>query len=110
MNIYSNQGTKVRYTGQHGLDHDRRYANEHLQQGEVYTVDRTVVHSWSTDVYLQEVPGKCFNSVLFEDEKDRQGRHQAEFWEWAEVEYAQTVSAMRQIWHVEMLARNAENN
>lgn len=30
-------------------------------------MERTVVHSWITDVYLQEIPDIPFNSVMFRD-------------------------------------------
>jgi len=39
---------------------------EHLLPDKIYTVEHTVIHSSHTDVYLAEVPGIPFNSVIFE--------------------------------------------
>ena len=42
-------------------------AKDFLTIGEVYTLDRAPeVHTWHTKYYLEEVPGKKFNSVQFE--------------------------------------------
>lgn len=69
MDIYSPKGTKVIYTGKGGYDSDREFANKYLTIGEEYIVEKTDVHNWSTDVYLQELPDKPFNSVHFESKK-----------------------------------------
>ena len=53
------------YTGENGTDHDKKKADKHLKVGETYTVLKTIIHGWSTDVYLEEVEGVCFNSVHF---------------------------------------------
>ena len=66
-NIYADEGTKVRYTGEGGHDSHKDFANKHLKRGEVYTIDHTDVGNWHTDVYLQEMPDKAFNSVHFEE-------------------------------------------
>ena len=43
-------------------------AVEYLTIDNIYTLDREPEeHSWHTKYYLAEVPGKCFNSVQFED-------------------------------------------
>lgn len=63
--IRSPVGTKLRYTGLNGYDIDRAYANEHLKEGHIYTLERADIHAWNTDFYLVEVPGKAFNSVHF---------------------------------------------
>jgi len=65
MDIESEHGTEVRYVGEGGWDGDKEKADTHLTAGEIYTVDYTEVHSWSTRVYLLEVPNVYFNSVLF---------------------------------------------
>lgn len=65
MDIYSEEGTKVEYTGTGGYEHHKRHANKFLVVGNTYTVDRTDVSDWYTDVYLKEVPGESFNSVHF---------------------------------------------
>lgn len=69
MNIYAPRGAKVVFLNQNGYDHDLEHARScGLVEGHTYTVDRTVVHSWITDVYLQEFPDIPFNSVMFRDE------------------------------------------
>lgn len=65
IDIYAPQDTKVKYTGRGGYDHHKEYANKYLKVDEIYTIDRTDVGGWHTDVYLKEVPGKAFNSVHF---------------------------------------------
>lgn len=68
MNIYSNPGTKVIFANPtYGYPHDQEKAKQHLAVGQVYTVHHTEVSASHTDVYLAEVPGIAFNSVLFED-------------------------------------------
>lgn len=67
MDIHSPQGTKVVFTANGGMDGEIKYAKEQLVLGEIYTVRRTEVHSWSTDVYLEEFPDNCFNSCLFDE-------------------------------------------
>lgn len=71
MNIYAPRGAKVVFLNQNGYDHDLEYARScGLVEGHTYTVDRTVVHSWITDVYLQEFPDIPFNSVMFRNAED----------------------------------------
>ena len=68
MNIFALEGHKVRLkTLNAGYDFDKELIKEHLELREIYTVDYTVVHNSSTDVYLKEVPAIPFNSVFFED-------------------------------------------
>lgn len=68
VNIYSRKGTKVIFDNpNNGYDFDIKRAKEHLIIGNVYTVDHTNVHSFSTSVYLEEFPKISFNSCLFSD-------------------------------------------
>jgi hypothetical protein len=68
MNIYANPGDKiVFYYPNNGLSKDKENAKKYLKQGEIYTVDHTVVYSESTKVFLVEFPGVIFNSVQFKD-------------------------------------------
>lgn len=68
MNIYAEEGHKVVFSNPNaGLFIHQEMAAKHLTVGETYTVDYTDVGGWSTDVYLKEVDGVRFNSVLFED-------------------------------------------
>lgn len=65
MNIYAKKGTKVRVAHPSwGYEHDQKKVAD---MDGIYTVERTEVHSSSTDVYLEEFPGKRFNSVNFEE-------------------------------------------
>ena len=67
MNIYAKNGDKVRFLNRNGHDWQLKEAAEIMNEGQIYTVDHTDVHGWSTDLYLQEFPGRNFNSVMFED-------------------------------------------
>lgn len=68
MNIYADNGTKVKYVGVNddqvnwGSCDDPR---KDLTEGAEYLVDRTEVHSWHTKVVLQGFEGK-YPSVAFE--------------------------------------------
>lgn len=67
MDIYAPAGTRVRFTNHNaGYNHNQEKARKHLVLNGVYTVLRTSVHSWYTDVYFKELPEHGFNSVLFE--------------------------------------------
>lgn len=68
MNIYALKGHKVICkTLSAGYESDQETAKKYLEIGEIYTIKSTTVHSWKTDVYLQEFPNVKFNSVFFED-------------------------------------------
>ena len=61
---------RVRYAHpENGYLVDRQRARGRLDYGEIYTVERRVVHAWSTEIFLTEFPGTSFNSVLFEEVK-----------------------------------------
>jgi hypothetical protein len=68
MDIYAEEGHKIKFTSPNaGYEYDQKQAETHLLVNETYTVERTEVGNFSTDVYLKEVPGLKFNSVLFDD-------------------------------------------
>ena len=67
MDIHAPHRTRVKFHKSNSDNSSLAYANEILEDGKIYTVDSTVVHGWFTDVYLVEVPGKRFNSVVFEE-------------------------------------------
>jgi hypothetical protein len=70
MNIYAKKGHKVTVTEQsfkNGNNRDKKRAAAHLKPGNVYTVNRTEVHNFHTNVFIEEIPGIIFNSVQFED-------------------------------------------
>lgn len=67
MNIYAEAGTKVVYTDTDSYASERERArNVGFVKGGQYTVKYTIVESFSTDVYFNELPGG-WNSVMFED-------------------------------------------
>ena len=69
MNIYASRGTKVRYTGENGYDHEHiDIQTMGVSVGDILTVERTEVGSWKTYVYFEELDGG-YNSVMFEDVK-----------------------------------------
>jgi hypothetical protein len=63
MNIYANEGHKVRLSKNLG----KGEFPECLQKGKVYTVNYTRVGSFTTRVYLKEFGNQSFNSVIFDD-------------------------------------------
>ena len=68
MNIYALKGHKIKFSHpEGGWPYDQKKAKTHLEVGNTYTVDHTVVHRSSTDVYLEEIPNTYFNSVMFDD-------------------------------------------
>lgn len=86
MNIWALEGHKVKVTENtincgYESDSDEVKANCELEKE--YTVDYTVVHSSSTDVYLKEFPNISFNSVNFEDVKEQDEEMDKEHEDWA---------------------------
>jgi hypothetical protein len=66
MDIYSKPGTKIVFINKNGYDHERESANKILKVGQIYTVESIDVRSFVSYVKLEEVPGKGFNTVMFE--------------------------------------------
>lgn len=68
MNTWASSGTKVRFVGGPGrATDDQEFTKGYLKVGEIYTVERTDPHDFYTYVFLKEVPGVAFNSVLFDE-------------------------------------------
>lgn len=68
MNIYALNGHKVKCkTLSGGYSYHQEIAEKYLKIDEEYTIEKTEVDSWHTDVWLQELPNVKFNSVFFED-------------------------------------------
>lgn len=68
MNIYALKGHKVKCeTLSAGYNHHKEVAEKYLEVGKEYTVEKTQVDSWHTDVWLKEFPDIIFNSVFFVD-------------------------------------------
>lgn len=62
------KGTKIIY--QDATDEQVRWGDGddpriHLVFNEVYTIEKIIIHSWHTKIYLKEIPGKKFNSLFF---------------------------------------------
>ena len=73
MQLYAKRGHKVMVTERtinNGYQGDKDYANKYLEIGKIYTVEAMWVHDWNSDVELQEIPDKKFNSVHFIDYKE----------------------------------------
>lgn len=72
MDIYAEEGYKVTVTERSinsGYDSDKERANKYLKPDEIYTVIKTEVGGWRTEVWLKEVPDISFNSVHFQPVK-----------------------------------------
>lgn len=70
MDIYAKKGAKVTVTEEsikNGYPPTKRYAEEHLEIGKIYTINQINVYPWDTHVILDELPYLAFNSVSFED-------------------------------------------
>lgn len=65
MDIYSPEGTKVRYIADNGFDDEAEDASKLLIPGEIYTVDRVDIGGWISYVWLKEVSQEPFNTVMF---------------------------------------------
>jgi hypothetical protein len=76
LNIYADPGTKVKYDRPNaGLPGDHELAKErHLSRRKHYTVERTDVVRFHTDLYLKEVPGVAFNEAIFTEVKKKRKR------------------------------------
>jgi hypothetical protein len=70
MNIYALKGYKVKCVDLNDVN-----AKKYLKIGEIYTVRKTIVHKYQTDVYLQEIKGCFFNTVLFEDVSEQSTKY-----------------------------------
>ena len=68
MDIHAEPGTKVIFSNPDaGYEKHQELAKRYLRVMVKYTVERTEVGRWHTNVYLEEVPGVAFNSVMFDD-------------------------------------------
>ena len=68
MNIFALKGHKVRcVTFNAGQDDHQEVAKKYLKIATLYTVEKTIIDKYNTNVCLQEIPDVMFNSVFFED-------------------------------------------
>lgn len=76
MNLNATKGARVIFKNTNsGYVYDQELAKKHLVSGCMYTVQLVDAHSFSsTLVVLNEVPGVYFNTVLFEDAKQKSSR------------------------------------
>ena len=66
MDIYTQAGSKVVFTGEGGYDDHNKESNRFLKVGGIYTVDRIEVGSWTPFVTLKGIEGG-WNTVMFEN-------------------------------------------
>ena len=67
MNIYAKHGDKVIFANpDNGSSFDQADCGYRLRLNKVYTVDRVDVGQSRSYVWLQEVSGACFNTVMFD--------------------------------------------
>ena len=67
MDIYARPGTKVKFLGKNGYDYQLKEASEMFEVGLVLTVKSIEVGDSSSSVVFEEMPGKSFNTVMFEE-------------------------------------------
>jgi hypothetical protein len=65
MDIFSEPGTRIIYTGKNGWPGETDLANQFLSIGGIYTVEEMQVSSSYSRVKLLEVDAKFFNTVMF---------------------------------------------
>lgn len=69
MDIGAKPGTTIIFAfPKNGYEHDQKVCAKHLTVGQTYIIDRTHVGDCHTSVWLKEVPGVAFNSVMFSDQ------------------------------------------
>lgn len=73
MDIYAKPGTKVRFTGLGGYDTQQANARKYINVGDILTVKKIEVGSWSSSVCFEEWPHNNFNTVMFEEVDDATG-------------------------------------
>jgi hypothetical protein len=86
MNIYASNGFQV-VCADNPNTSDNEKVSKHLEVGKIYTVQRTIVSSWSTDVWLREIPGVSFGSSNFNDLKSQSAENDAKHPDWAIYRY-----------------------
>jgi len=90
MNIYALEGFNVTVAQDPGNgsvrggdESDKELVGKYLEVGREYTVERTEVHGWHTEVFLREVPGVAFNSTNFEDVHEQDEANDQKHADWA---------------------------
>lgn len=68
MNVFALKGHKVKLkTYNAGRESEREFIKNNFNFEKIYTVDRTVVHHSSSEVYLKEFKDVSLNPVFFKD-------------------------------------------
>ena len=68
MEIFTPKDKKVELkTFNAGYPSQAQLVKKHLEIGKQYTVEKTIVHDWSSEVYLKEFPDISFNTVFFKN-------------------------------------------
>jgi hypothetical protein len=67
MNIWSPEGSKIKFTNPTAAMDEGRHAQKYLKLNEVYTIQNIEVGDSFTDVWLEELPELAFNSCHFEN-------------------------------------------
>lgn len=67
MDLKTNLGEKVLFTGKGGYESNKEHANRYLTVGVEYTLSNIKIDNWSSTVELEEFPDIVFNSAHFEN-------------------------------------------
>ena len=68
IRIYGKPGRKIVFAHpQAGNRADQEIAKKYLEVGKTYTVKKTIIDTWITFVYLEEVSEIGFNSRMFDE-------------------------------------------
>jgi hypothetical protein len=63
--IYCEKGDRIVFINYNGSEYDLKKAQQYLNEGQYYTVNKIDIGSWCSDIYLEEFPDINFNSVMF---------------------------------------------
>lgn len=70
MNIYAKKGDRIKFSfPDNGSEFDKKEAKKYLKLNNIYTVEKTDIGNWHTEIYIKEIPNIFFNSVMFSDIK-----------------------------------------
>lgn len=68
MELFTPSGKKVEVaTFNAGRLYEKEEVKRFLKKGVHYTVEKTIVHNFSSEVYLKEFPAISFNTVFFKN-------------------------------------------
>lgn len=64
--VFPEVGDKVTFLDANGYEHELNTARKYFTKGESLTVKRIEIGAWSSYMEFEELPGKQFNTVMFE--------------------------------------------